>query len=454
MFADIKKIMEDGNVLLGMDNWNGYYNCFNPNNWPQDWKINGQPSIPTLLGRDWFELQAGDSQLTDLEVMRQRKHNSDFTQLYGKGGFWHKLVANIPPGQRYLFPIQINRPGDILNNDPSAGYKFVSQRVINDVKNNIARILLLMPYEGDFSFETLDKIHQWSEQVGFEQHQVFFVNANMLSEDYCLQHNLKFTPVVLPTVFVTIFPKFRTTPMGEANKNFYFGECEYQPKTITKDLYLCYNRRPRWHRTLFLAEAIKHKLFHRGLISFRPDLLGSSSSLENELANVGLGSYGRILDHIGPLEIDMDLEANNPAVDVQPSHYQQTFLSVIPETCHGCEQMFFSEKIWKTLRIGHPFMLVSSPGMLAQLQSFGFKTFDQWWDESYDQEQDLHQRIKKVVKELERLSKLNVNQLKHLRTGMKSTVEHNQQLINQMAQELGDPWDVVGSAVRNIWDAL
>jgi hypothetical protein len=92
--------------------------------------------------------------------------------------------------------------------------------------------------------------------------------------------------------------------------------------------------------------------------------------------------------------------------------------------------------------------------MLAQLQSFGFKTFDQWWDESYDQEQDLHQRIKKVVKELERLSKLNVNQLKHLRTGMKSTVEHNQQLINQMAQELGDPWDVVGSAVRNIWDAL
>jgi hypothetical protein len=457
MFADIKKILDDGNVLLAMDSWNGHYQCFNPNNWPQDWMINDRRTIPTLLGRDWFDLKPGDVSKTDLEIMQSRQPNPAMTHLYQKGGFWHKLITNIPPGQQYLYPIQINRPGEILNDRATAGYRYVSDRVKQDVRQGIARIVLMMPYEGDFDFATLDAIHEWSVAAGFEKEHVYFINANILSEAYCQQRHLKFTPVVLPTIFVPMFPKYRTTPLNEAVQNFYFEECRYQPNTSTRELFLCYNRRPRWHRTLFLAEVVKNKLFHRGLISFRPDMLDlGTESLADLLAQgyPGLVEYGRILDHIGPMELDMDLEANNPAVDVQPDHYQQTFLSVVPETCWGEQQLFFSEKIWKTVRIGHPFMLISSPGMLAKFKEFGFKTFDQWWDESYDQEPDLHRRIKKIVKELKKLSQLSTQELKHLRQGMKSIVEHNQALINSMAMQAPEAMDIVGNAVNEIWEGI
>lgn len=457
MFAEINKIIEDGNILLAMDSWNDQYQCFNPNNWPKDWIIDGRLTIPTLIGRDWFALKPGDGAKSDLEIMQTRQPDPGIIHLFQKPGFWHKHIHNIPQGQKYIYTIQINRPGEILQDKATANYRYVSDRVKNDVRNGIAKIVLLMPYEGDFGFDTLDTIHQWSIAVGFKKEHVYFINANILSETYCQAKQLNFTPVVLSKIFVPMFPKYRMTQLNEPLQNLYFEECRYEPKTSTRELFLCYNRRPRWHRTLFLAEVVKNKLFHRGLISFRPDMLDfGTRSLADLLQHnyPELAEYGRMLDHIGPLELDMDLEANNPAVDVQPEHYNQTFLSVVPETCYGNQQLFFSEKIWKTVRVGHPFMLISSPGMLAKFREFGFKTFDQWWDESYDQEPDIHQRIKKIVKELKTLSKLSTPQLKHLREGMKSTVEYNQSLINNMAIQGLNPMDLVGDAVKEIWESI
>jgi hypothetical protein len=84
-------------------------------------------------------------------------------------------------------------------------------------------------------------------------------------------------------------------------------------------------------------------------------------------------------------------------------------------------------------------MLLGNPGSLARLKDMGFKTFDQWWDESYDSEQNLHNRVRKIIRELKKLNQLTVAELQHLRTGMRSTIEHNQQLINEMGSKLPDP---------------
>ena len=42
---------------------------------------------------------------------------------------------------------------------------------------------------------------------------------------------------------------------------------------------------------------------------------------------------------------------------------------------------------------------------MEMLKAKGFKTFDKWWDESYDEEIDLELRIQKIVKILEEIAK-------------------------------------------------
>lgn len=450
MLADVKKILSENNIILAMDSWNQHYNCYNPNNWPSNWQINGQLTIPTYYGRDWFDLKPGDVNLTDREIMQTRQHSLTIDHLYKKGGFWHLLVNNIPHGTKYIYPIQINRPGAITEDLDTAGYRYVSERVIQDVKKNLARIVLLMPYEGDFDTKTLDTIDHWSQQAGLEREHVYFVNANQLSEQYVTEKALRFTVVPVPTIFIPMFPKYRHTKLGETNQNIYTEAQPFQPKTTTRNLYLCYNRRPRYHRSLMLVELLKNHLWHRGMISFRPDLL-PVGTMENIFAHdSSLREYARMLDYISPVELDMDLEANNPAVDVQPEHYAQTFLSLVPETCWESDRLFFSEKIWKTLRIGHPFILLGNPGSLAKLKEMGFKTFDQWWDESYDTEPQLPRRVQKIIKILKKLNQLSPAELGHLRQGMRSTVEHNQQLINELGSKMQDPQDQIAEAVSYI----
>ena len=64
---------------------------------------------------------------------------------------------------------------------------------------------------------------------------------------------------------------------------------------------------------------------------------------------------------------------------------------------------------------------------LRNLKKLGFKTFDQWWDEGYDEDPVDHRliEIKKVIKDL---STQTPEQLSSMYESMQATLEHNHQL--------------------------
>jgi len=80
---------------------------------------------------------------------------------------------------------------------------------------------------------------------------------------------------------------------------------------------------------------------------------------------------------------------SSPLADNLQSYYQDSYFSVIPETSNG---IYISEKTTKVLYYGHPFILlypavdIESPktGMLEKLREWGFETFPELFDESYD----------------------------------------------------------------------
>ena len=52
----------------------------------------------------------------------------------------------------------------------------------------------------------------------------------------------------------------------------------------------------------------------------------------------------------------------------------------------------------------NPFIIFGNPGTLAKLKKYGYKTFDKFWDESYDEDVDLSIRLSRLIKTMETIA--------------------------------------------------
>ena len=69
----------------------------------------------------------------------------------------------------------------------------------------------------------------------------------------------------------------------------------------------------------------------------------------------------------------------------------------------------------------HPFMLLGAPGCLTTLRNWGFETFENLFDESYDQTENLGRRIDIIVKNVDRITIMDYDII------TKQKLQHNHQ---------------------------
>jgi hypothetical protein len=225
-----------------------------------------------------------------------------------------------------------------------------------------------------------------------------------------------------------------------------------------KNLFLCYNRRPHLHRIITICDLMRNGLTDRGIYSFgqRDDKpLINLESFFKKTCSLDLSIEFYKLNQKGYIEIDIDLLKNNPAILVVPDHYEKTFVSIITETLTSDKTIFFSEKIYKSIAVGHPFMVVSSPGYLKELRDRGYKTFNKWFDESYDDLPKMEDRIFAIVKEVKRLSTLSIDELASIREEMKPVLQHNQDLFFEIKRKQfnnGHSDHHTFKEIKKLWD--
>ena len=82
---------------------------------------------------------------------------------------------------------------------------------------------------------------------------------------------------------------------------------------------------------------------------------------------------------------------------VYPQQYQDTWFSVVSETVFEYPYSFRTEKTYRTILAGHPFVICANRGFYRDLRNLGFKTFHSWIDESFDLIDDGKQRLDRVV---------------------------------------------------------
>jgi hypothetical protein len=88
---------------------------------------------------------------------------------------------------------------------------------------------------------------------------------------------------------------------------------------------------------------------------------------------------------------------------IEPRAYKDTYFSLVTETVFEYTHSFRTEKLWKSVAMGHPWIVVSNAGFYREMHNLGFQTFGHVIDESFDtidNDQDRIERISQVVEDL------------------------------------------------------
>ena len=104
---------------------------------------------------------------------------------------------------------------------------------------------------------------------------------------------------------------------------------------------------------------------------------------------------------------------------------QDSLVYVPTETVYFGRRTHITEKTFKAIALEMPFVLVAPAHSLEYLRSYGFKTFDGIFDESYDLETDDILRVEKVTQLLKDLDNLSNQERQQIHRACIPIVEHN-----------------------------
>lgn len=184
----------------------------------------------------------------------------------------------------------------------------------------------------------------------------------------------------------------------------------------------------RNHRVLFLYHLFKHRLDYNYFSA--PRICVYENQNIEHIAQQYCNRYPDIVQILKDAELPKTFagELTQQMTSCWLTNFQEardSLLYVPTETVYFGQRLHLTEKTFKAIALEMPFVLVAPCGSLEYLRSYGFKTFDAVFDESYDQESDDMVRLEKIAKLLHDLNSLSLHERQQIHRACLPMVEYN-----------------------------
>jgi hypothetical protein len=152
---------------------------------------------------------------------------------------------------------------------------------------------------------------------------------------------------------------------------------------------------------------------------------------------------------------------SNSSADYCAHDYQTTNLEVVLETLFDDDRLHLTEKTLRPIACGHPFILVATQGSLEYLRGYGFKTFHNIIDETYDTIANPLERLQAILSEMKRIATLPHDAKQQVYDSLRSIANYNQQrffstewhnqLINEFKQNFDSAIDTRNKRMQRLF---
>lgn len=428
----IKELINDTEIICSLEDWDTLFDYYRPNGSSPSWYLKETEKFD--YPKSWgvwnlFDIENGNKVWED-NILRENilvsyLSNINYNEKSNIGNKKHLYLINVYDNK-------------FFNKNKDIGFKCISEKYLNDVRDGRADIVMIHQFEGysgmNIYNNDLEVIDGWIKDSKLPDDCVHYIHGNLLVDEVRKQRGLNFK--CHPISIFDSWIDYRILKNEIVNFN----------PIDEKYLMLSYNRNPRPHRIHLVNELIKNDLFTKGKIS-----LGKFEPHDE---------YDK-LSAMTPIEIDRTLDINW-AANIEISDYESTFISVVTETLIDTSILFMSEKIWKPIVVGHPFILLGNVNTLSYLKDQGYKTFEKWIDESYDKEPDHHKKIDKVIQELNKFKSKSLEELMEIRNEMYEVCTFNRNKFVEIIKEKydydGHGWSnnkkPIEEILRKIWKKI
>jgi len=320
------------------------------------------------------------------------------------------------------------------------------QELMDKIRNKTAMVHIDQSLEAfplaDTAHNYYDNFYKALKQYNLPPEQFVYTTCNFLEEDehskWCEVNGIQDSRinVVACNFFAaaTSITDFFGSGKENASSISVSDHIEFKSKNPIK-LFNCLNRVLRVHRIAFTSMLNYYGLLADNLVS--QDRFYDHFKIKikiNEFKNHPAFDESNVIDINNklPLILDTDQFQINQAQHFFKDLYLQTYVTVVTETyCvdYHNTAMFFSEKIYKPIRARVPFIIVGAPNSLKFFQQQGFRTFAQWWDESYDSITDNTERLDAICKLLIHLKNKTADEWIVIYNEMQETLNHNYNVL-------------------------
>lgn len=230
----------------------------------------------------------------------------------------------------------------------------------------------------------------------------------------------------------------------------WFRECYYNKEIIPpadrriSKKFITMNRLTsyaRVYRTLLINQLIEKDIINDGFVSYSRICPHGSDSLVELTNNASIYNIpdslvtqclNNISNSTNKFRIDFEhadfIPNRSYTLDPLPN-FMESFLHVVTETNYWGRKKHLTEKIFKPIILKQPFVLVGCAHNLEYLKSYGFKTFDVWWNEDYDSITNDLERMECIGNLIQTICSYSLNQLQEILCDMQEVLEYNYNLF-------------------------
>jgi hypothetical protein len=178
----------------------------------------------------------------------------------------------------------------------------------------------------------------------------------------------------------------------------------------------------RNHRLRLLSALGQRECINQNLISFPAICPYDGKSVEELFQSHSLPfpknlSLPLIIDH------DHNHASYSHRIDFW-AQAMRCFCHVITETVYDDRRIHITEKTFKPIVLQQPFLMIGNRGSLKYLRDYGFQTFGNLWDESYDDLDEQH-RISAVADICQDITSWSGSRMRQAQLEIAHVVQHN-----------------------------